>query len=169
MNKSFSSWAAHLPQHGLRAFLVAGVLAAALVFSAFSFAPPVHAASHVQTASANRSAVAQPAAGTVEGCPSEAACIYPVNAGWNGGVPEGRGIFFTLSPHQLSNELNTHRVFNNQTNNDLVWLCYNADGIDCPRALSGFALPLCTFTYGDFDLTKINSIKLTAFQPNKGC
>ena len=48
MNKVFSSWAARLPKHGLRALLVVGFLAAALVFSAFSFAPPAHAATTVQ-------------------------------------------------------------------------------------------------------------------------
>lgn len=180
MSHIFSFHPISLPTWAQRGILVgAALLAILLGLGAFSFAPPAHAVSHAQTASANRSAGALTANGTVEGCPLEAACIYPVNAGWNGGVPEGRGIFFSLGVHPLSNEFKSHRVFNNQTNNDLVFLCFNADGTNCPTVLSGTPLPLCAFSefggpingvdFADFDLTKINSIKLTAFQPNKGC
>lgn len=180
MNHIFSFHPLPLPAWAQRGSLVmAALLAMLLGLGAFSVAPSAHAASHAQTASANRSAGALSANGTVEGCPLEAACIYPVNAGWNGGVPEGRGIFFTLGVHPLSNEFHRHRVFNNQTNNDLVWLCTDTAGTSCLRVLSGTPLPLCAYSefgalingadFADFDLTMINSIKLTAFQPNKGC
>ena len=175
MNHIFSFHPIPLPTWAQRGILVAAALLVMLLgLGVFSFAPSAHAAS------ANRSAGALLANGTVEGCPLEAACIYPVNAGWNGGVPEGRGIFFALGSHPLSNEFKTHRVFNNQTNGDLVFLCKNADGTDCPTILnSNLPLPLCAdpavgalvknVDYADIDLTPFNSIKLTSFQSGFGC
>jgi len=49
--------------------------------------------------SAAPTASATVAGGTVEGCPYGAVCIYPVNAGWNHGRPENRGIFWSYRVH----------------------------------------------------------------------
>lgn len=180
MNHIFSFRPLPLPAWAQRGILVtAALLAMLLGLGAFSLVPPAHAASHAQLSSANRSAGALSANGTVEGCPLGYACIYPVNAGWNGGVPEGRGFFFTYGVHPLSNEFNSHRVFNNQTSDALVWLCKDTAGTDCPMTVPLGPLPLCAYSefgklfngtdYADIDLTPYNSIKLTPFQPNKGC
>lgn len=180
MNNLFSFHPLPLPTWAQRGSLVAALLAILLGLGAFSFVPSAHAASWAQTSSTNRSAGSLNANGTVEGCPLGYACIYPVNAGWNHGVPEGRGFFFTYGVHPLSNEFNTHRVFNNQTGRALVFLCKNADGTDCPKYINGLQiLPLCTYsefgglingvTYADIDLTPFNSIKLTPYQSGNGC
>lgn len=178
MNNFFSFHAILLPKWAQRGVLVAALLAVLLGLGAFSFAPAAHAAS-VPASSAAHSAMTLATGATIEGCPSGDACIYPVNAGWNKGVPEGRGLFFTYGVHQLSNEFNTHRVFNNQTSNALVFLCTDTAGTNCPVLMANFPLPLCTYSefgellngvnYADIDLTPINSIKLTPYQSGYGC
>jgi hypothetical protein len=164
MNTSFSFHPISLPTGARRRILVPALLAILLGLGAFSFAPSVYAASLTHTSAANGSAGSLAANGTVEGCPLGYACIYPVNAGWNNGHPEARGFFYTYGTHVLSNEFNTHRVFNNQTGSALVYLCYHADGTDCDG-------PLCTYgddggllygyNYVDTNMTPYNSIKLT--------
>lgn len=180
MNTIFSVHPLPLPTWARRGILVTVLLAMMLGLGAVSFAPSAHAASRAYTSSATRSAVALADNGTVEGCPSGYACIYPVNAGWNHGVPEGRGLFFTYGVHPLSNEFNTHRVFNNQTSKALVFLCYDTAGTNCPTLLdSPYPLPLCAYSefgalinnvdYADINLTPFNSIKLTPYQSGFGC
>lgn len=172
MKDIFSFHPISLPTWAQRRSLVAALLAILLGLGAFSFAPSAHAASHAQTSSANRSAGALLANGTIEGCPLGYACIYPVNAGWNNGVPEGRGFFYTYGVHPLSNEFNTHRMFNNQTSKALVYLCSDTAGTKCDGPLCTYGelgALLYNYNYVDTNMTGYNSIKLTPYQSNPRC
>lgn len=84
-----------------------------------------------------------------EGCPHGAACIYP-DASWNA---DPEHVYWTYGAHPLHNEFGVHRVLNNQTDGATVRLCKGADGTDC-------GAPGDEFTFGDFDLTPYNSIRL---------
>jgi hypothetical protein len=151
MNKLFSFHLNHLPKKHL-VVLVAPLLAVVLVFGVLSFAPAAHAASLAQTSSVTRSAVAIPAAGTVEGCPSGYACIYPENKGWNNGHPSL--MFYYYGTYPLSNQFGNHYMFNNQTNGSLFWFCTDSNGNTCPKYQP-------TGTWSQFNLTPIYSVKLT--------
>src|SRR5215469_1060757 len=98
MNNNASFHSLPLPIRARRGTVVPALLAILVGLGAFSLAPSAHAAS------ANRSAVALAASGTVEGCPLGDACIYPVNAGWNNGHPEARGMYYYYGTYVLSNE-----------------------------------------------------------------
>ncbi len=91
------------------------------------------------------------AAGTYEGCPYGAVCIYPQNTGWNGGSPSY--FYYSYGAHNLSNQLGTHRVFNNQSGGATARTCTGYNGTGCQGYLQAF-------TYIDKDLTPINSITL---------
>ena len=152
MNNLFSFHMTNLPKWGHRVVLVAALLAVMLGFGALSFAPAAHAASLAQTSSATRSAAVMPAAGTVEGCPYWYACIYPENAGWNGGHPSL--MYYYYGTYQLYNQFGNHYIFNNQTNGSLFWLCTDSYGNTCPKYQP-------TGTWSNFNLTPIYSVKLT--------
>ena|SRR5437588_7095751 len=92
------------------------------------------------------------AAGTAEGCPSGAVCIYPQDAGWNGGHPSL--FFYSYGAHNLSNQYGHHYVFNNQTGGAKMRSCTGYNGTGCG---SGY---LPAGTYDNPDLTPINSITL---------
>ncbi|MDP9092102.1 MAG: hypothetical protein M3N95_03950 [Actinomycetota bacterium] len=66
------------------------------------------------------------ASGTIEGCPSGYACLYPQNAGWNGGHPSF--MFYTYGYHNLTNQFGTHRTFNNQTGGASMYGCSGYGG-----------------------------------------
>ncbi|REK90341.1 hypothetical protein DY245_11065 [Streptomyces inhibens] len=91
------------------------------------------------------------AAGTYEGCPYGAVCIYPQNAGWNGGHPSL--VYYSYGAHNLSNQFGTHRIFNNQSGGATVRVCTGYNGTGC----GGTTPP---WTYYDRDFTPINSILL---------
>jgi hypothetical protein len=103
-------------------------------------------------ATATVSAPAAQAAGTYQGCPSGAVCVYP-DASWNGGRPSY--VFYSYGGHNLSNQYGTHRVFNNQYGGAKAWFCWGYNGTDCRSWIP-------EWYYTDIDLTPINSIKLTA-------
>lgn len=90
------------------------------------------------------------AAGSIEGCPSGAACVYP-GADWNGGHPSL--IFYSYGGHNLYNQNGVHRIFNNQTGGATMQTCLGSNGTSC----EGYMLPTW---YLDKDLTPINSIRL---------
>lgn len=93
------------------------------------------------------------AAGTVEGCPSGYVCLYPQDAGWNGGVPSHK--WYTYGAHNLSNQYGTHRLFNNQTGGAIARNCTGYNGVGCQGALTpGY--------YIDVNYTPYNSVLLAA-------
>jgi len=91
------------------------------------------------------------AAGTYQGCPYGAVCVYPQGADWNGGHPSD--VYYSYGAHNLSNQTGTHIVFNNQSDGATAHLCTGYDGAGC-----GFKLN--AYTYTGADLTPINSITL---------
>lgn len=91
------------------------------------------------------------AAGTVEGCPYGAVCIYPEGTGWNGGNPSL--FFWSYGYHNLSNQYGTHRIFNNQSGGATMRTCTGYNGTGC----QGYLL---AYHYMDKNLTPINSITL---------
>jgi hypothetical protein len=108
------------------------------------------------TATAAASNAAIPAA---YGCPSGAVCVYPQNAGWNGGHPSL--FFYSYGAHNLSNQFGTHRVFNHQYGGLYAFAstCLGYDGTGrtvrvIPRG-----------SWSDENLTPINSIVLARPQP----
>lgn len=99
------------------------------------------------------SAGAAPAAGTQEGCPYGYVCIYPQNAGWNGGHPESNGKYFHYGAYNLHNQFGTHRLFNNQSGVAVARTCTGYNGQGCQGNLN-------PNNYIDVNLTPINSIVL---------
>lgn len=108
--------------------------------------------------------VAAPAqAATIHGCPYGDVCVYPQNAGWNGDRPSLE--FVTYGPHNLSNQLGNHYVLNNQYN---AWgiLCYGYNGANQWKGLWTYASdPRQGQSWGNFNLTPINSIDLEPYGP----
>lgn len=91
------------------------------------------------------------AAGTYQGCPYGAVCIYPENTGWNNGQPSH--FYYAYGYHNLSNQYGTHRVFNNQSDGATARTCTGYNGTGCEGYLTAFS-------YIDKNLTPINSITL---------
>ncbi|WP_158607481.1 glycoside hydrolase domain-containing protein [Flexivirga caeni] len=92
-------------------------------------------------------------AATSHGCPSGDVCIYP-SGSWNGDKPSFK--YYTYGAHNLSNQLGTHRVFNNQTGGATLQLCTAYNGGGCGTAHKpGW--------YGDVNLAPTNSIKLSPY------
>jgi hypothetical protein len=96
---------------------------------------------------------AQAAGKKVHGCPSGAVCVYPRGAGWNNNHPSY--FFYSYGAHNLKNQVGSHRVLDNQYGGADAWLClgYNGTG----KWKNG--LPIGS--WNDFNLSPINSIKLT--------
>jgi hypothetical protein len=116
----------------------------------------------VLAAGALLAAAPQPVdAATAHGCASGYVCVYPQNAGWNGDRPSLR--FYTYGAHNLSNQFGTHRVFNNQFSRAWASLCsgYNGTGTSLFLLGAGYAT--------DFNLTPVNSIKLSPGITTGGC
>lgn len=88
-----------------------------------------------------------------QGCDSGFVCVYPENAGWNGGRPSLR--YYRYGCYNFSNQYNYHVVFNNQTNAALaqLWTGYNCTGTKAYIFLAG--------AYANTYLTPINSISLS--------
>ncbi len=87
-----------------------------------------------------------------QGCPDGWVCLYPQNAGWNGGHPSHK--WFRYGSYDLSNQLGIHRFLNNQTGGAKAWTCRNYGGTNCPTYQPAG-------TWWDYDFTPINSVKLT--------
>lgn len=93
------------------------------------------------------------AAGSYQGCGAGFVCLYPQNAGWNGGHPSYR--WLTYGPHNLSNQFGTHRLFNNQTGGAIARNCTGYNGAGCQGAQAAN-------TYADYNYTPYNSVLLAA-------
>lgn len=94
---------------------------------------------------------AQAAGGTYEGCPYTAVCIYPQNAGWNGGHPSL--FYYSFGAHNLSNQFGNHVIFNNQSGGATMRTCTGSNGTGCQGYLGAYQ-------YMTKNLTPINSITL---------
>ncbi|MFE6282154.1 hypothetical protein [Streptomyces sp. NPDC057877] len=92
----------------------------------------------------------QAQAATTHGCPSGAFCVYPQNTGWNNDVPSH---IYWSGVYNLSNQVGSHTVFNNQTDGWVVDLCRAYNGVDCPWYMGPGAA-------STLDITVINSIRL---------
>jgi hypothetical protein len=88
---------------------------------------------------------------TVEGCPSGYVCLYPENAGWNGGKPEST--YYVYGTYNLSNVLGNHYFFNNQTGNAEGAFCKGNNG-------TGTCYYQAAGTWSEDNFTPINSILL---------
>jgi hypothetical protein len=99
------------------------------------------------------------AAATIQGCPAGYVCIYPQNAGWNGGHPSAK--YYDYGTYNLSNQFGTHRFFNNQVgtvDEAVAYWCTGYDGEgNCGRLEKG--------EWEDRNFTPINSIILCCDQP----
>ena len=107
-----------------------------------------------QAAQVTESTVSQTVKGrgdTYQGCPYKAVCIYPRDKGWNNGHPSN--VYWSYGVHKLYNQVGNHIVFNNQSGKAGVWLCKGSNGTNCPSYLK-------PWTYHNFNLTPINSLKL---------
>ena len=91
---------------------------------------------------------------TQEGCPSGAVCIYPQNAGWNGGHPEANGIFYSYGPHNLSGQQGIHDVYNNQTGGATATLNWGYNGANAHDVVKDDTV------FTNANLTPVNSITL---------
>lgn len=92
-----------------------------------------------------------PPSGDRTGCPRGAVCVYPSDS-WNGGNPSY--VFWSYAAHKIYNQYGSHRVYNNQTGGAGAYLCENGNGTSC-----AYYIP--AGTYNDYNLTPINSVKLT--------
>ncbi|GAB1689514.1 hypothetical protein [Krasilnikovia sp. M28-CT-15] len=92
------------------------------------------------------------AASTIQGCPAGYVCLYPQNAGWNGGRPSYK--WYTYGPHNLSNQFGTHRIFNNQVAGASARLCAGYNGTNC------YSWTIAAGKYGDYNFTPVNSVML---------
>lgn len=90
-------------------------------------------------------------AATTQGCPYGAVCIYPQNAGWNGGHPSH--FYYSYGAHNLSNMVGMHRIYNNQSGGATMRTCTGYNGTGCQGYLPAN-------NYIDKDMTPINSITL---------
>jgi hypothetical protein len=91
------------------------------------------------------------AATKYQGCDPGYVCIYPQNAGWNGGHPSLA--YKTYGYHNLSGQYGVHRIFNNQTGGATMRTCTGYNGTGCQGYLQAWS-------YMDKNLTPINSITL---------
>lgn len=94
---------------------------------------------------------AQAAGSTVEGCAYGDVCIYPENAGWNGGHPSQS--YTKYGAHNLTDQFGNHLIYNNQSGGATMRTCTGYDGTGCQGYLKAN-------TYMVKDLTPINSITL---------
>jgi hypothetical protein len=92
------------------------------------------------------------AAATYQGCPAGYVCLYPQNAGWNGGRPSHK--WYTYGAHNLSNQFGIHRFFNNQTGGAVAQNCTGYNGTGCQgKQAAG--------TWWDYNYTPYNSVRLS--------
>lgn len=104
-----------------------------------------------QASEPNSKPTAAVAGGEYEGCPYGAVCIYPRDKGWNNGKPSN--VYWSYGVHKLYNQVGNHYVFNNQSGGAGVWLCKGSNGTSCVDHIAAY-------TFGNKNLTPINSIKL---------
>lgn len=95
------------------------------------------------------------------GCPYGDVCIYPQNAGWNGDRPSLK--YYKYGCYNLSNQVGTHRVFNNQisTRSDPDPVVYGDKAFGCTSTTAVFQVAV-TGTYKDVNLTPVNGIRLVS-------
>ncbi len=141
----------------LRMAVTAFAIVCLLSLAAIPFSSSAHAATNthgtsvVSQATTNNHKVAMQAVGTVHGCPSGYACIYPQDAGWNGDHPSQT--WYSYGTYQLSNQYGNHYIYNNQTGGAPFWLCTDWKGNTCPSYVAAGAA-------AQTDFTPINSVKL---------
>lgn len=99
----------------------------------------------------HRRTAAAAKAATTQGCPYGAVCIYPQNAGWNGGHPSH--FYYSYGAHNLSNMVGVHRIYNNQSGGATMRTCTGYNGTGCEGYLPAN-------NYIDKNMTPINSITL---------
>ena len=99
-----------------------------------------------------QAAYPDPPAADKTGCPRGAVCVYP-NGSWNGGNPTY--VFWSYDAHKIYNQYGIHRVYNNQTDDARAYICENGNGTSCT-----YYIP--AGTYYDYNLSPINSVKLTS-------
>ncbi|MFF1409605.1 hypothetical protein ACFVX6_07385 [Streptomyces sp. NPDC058289] len=87
------------------------------------------------------------------GCPWEAVCIYPQDAGWNNDRPSA---VYWDGVYQLYNQEGWHFVVNNQSDKWVDRLCYDSWGNNC----DSYVQPAGTTWM--VNLSPMNSIKLSA-------
>ncbi|MEU4191101.1 hypothetical protein AB0E69_04325 [Kribbella sp. NPDC026611] len=97
-------------------------------------------------------APAAQAAGTYQGCPYGAVCVYPQNTDWNNGHPSQ--ILWSYGVHKLSNQYGQHMVFNNQYGGAKAKLCKGWDGSNCVWYYD-------MYTANNYDLGPINTIVIS--------
>ncbi|MGW7450441.1 hypothetical protein [Streptomyces sp. NPDC054787] len=90
--------------------------------------------------------------GSWHGCPREAVCIYPRDAGWNNDHPSN---VYWDGVYQLYGQEGMHFVVNNQTYNWVDRLCYDSYGQNC----DSYVQPAGTTWW--VNLSPMNSIKLS--------
>jgi hypothetical protein len=88
---------------------------------------------------------------TIQGCPSGYVCVYPQNAGWNGGRPSHKYYYYGV--YNLRNQFGSHRVFNNQTGGAVVNLYSGYNGRNSIARMGATR-------WNDINLTPVNSIRL---------
>jgi hypothetical protein len=93
------------------------------------------------------------AAATYQGCPAGYVCLYPQNAGWNGGHPSFK--WFRYGSYNLVNQFGTHRFLNNQTGGAVAQNCKGYNGTNCLGVQPAGS-------WWDWDYTPINSVRLAA-------
>lgn len=96
-------------------------------------------------------AQAAPSGGTYQGCPYGYVCIYPRDAGWNGGHPSLK--YYTYGAHNLSGQYGNHYVFNNQSGGASVTLDKGYNGASPVFDLNAYSVT-------NYNLTPINSVTL---------
>ncbi len=79
-------------------------------------------------------ATAAQASGTYEGCPYGSVCVYPQDAGWNGGRPSL--LYAGYGVHYLTGEVGTHRVLDNLAEGT-VRVCTGVGGTGCASLSPG--------------------------------
>lgn len=106
---------------------------------------------------------AHPDGGSWAGCPYGAVCVYPEGKAWYESGPEANGIYWSYGAHNLSNQFGYHWVLNNQSGSAYEFQChgYNGTGGYANGELAGLGM--------NVNLTKVNSIVLTAHKPTRVC
>lgn len=130
------------------------VAAAAVVLTTAGAAQAAPAEAH-RDAHANGS--------TWNGCPYGAVCVYPEGKSWYESGPERNGIYWSYGAHNLSNQLGWHWILNNQWGSAWEFQCYGYNGT------GGIANGEAAGLGANVNLTRVNSIVLTARKPTRVC
>jgi hypothetical protein len=88
------------------------------------------------------------------GCKVGYACMYQSQADWEAGKPSHR--WYTYGAHNLSNQVGTKIVFNNQHSGAKIRMCFGYNGADCTGDI------VHSWSYKAIDITPVNSVRLFA-------